>query len=382
MEKNFTVCYFGTYRSEYSRNRIMIKGLIKNNVNVIECHVTLWNDIEDRVNAVKKGLINPKLWKRFIFTYYQLLKKFRSLPEFDIIVVGYPGHFDIFLAKLLSIFSKKPVIWDVFMSIYLISIERKLDKKNSITVNFLKLVEFFALRLPDKLIIDTRQYANWFNRTYNIPLKKFCLVPTGADDEVFNTINEFQNSPQDFFTILYYGTFIPNHGVPYILEAAKCVENDKSILFQFIGSGPELDLCLDLVNKYSLKNVEFISWMEQEVLINYIHNADIVLGAFGRTPQSIMTVQNKIYESMAMGKLVITGDSHAVRDQFENYREIILCDRDKPENLATAIKELVKNPDNIIVISRNALNKFNREFSILKNGARFVNCLKEELNKP
>jgi glycosyltransferase involved in cell wall biosynthesis len=360
----------------------MIKGLIKHNVNVIECHETLWNDIEDRVNAVKKGLINPKLWKRFIFTYYQLLKKFRSLPEFDIIVVGYPGHFDIFLAKLLSIFSKKPVVWDVFMSIYLISIERKLDKKNSFTVNFLRLVEFFALRLPDKLIIDTRQYANWFNQTYSIPLKKFCLVPTGADDEVFNANNEIQCSPKDYFKVLYYGTFIPNHGVPYILEAAKCLENEKSLLFQFIGSGPELDLCLDMVNKYSLKNVEFISWMEQEVLINYIHNADIVLGAFGRTPQSIMTVQNKIYESMAMGKLVITGDSHAVRDQFENYREIILCDRDKPENLATVIKELIKNPDNIVVISRNALNKFNRDFSIKKNGLRFVNCLKEELSKP
>ncbi len=358
--KRIVVCYFGTYRSEYSRNRIMIKGLKKNNVDVIECHENLWEGIEDRVNAVKKGLMNPRLWKRFIVSYYLLLRKFCSLPEFDILVVGYPGHFDIFIAKLLSIFSKKPVIWDVFMSIYLISVERKLERKSPFTVNFLKLVEYIALRLPNKLIIDTRQYASWFNQNYNIPLKKFCLVPTGADDEVFNTKNKFLFSPKEFFTVLYYGTFIPNHGVPYIIEAAKCIENEKSIIFQFIGTGPELNLCLEMVKSYKLKNVEFISWMEQAELINYINKADVVLGAFGKTPQSLMTVQNKIYESMAMEKLVITGDSEAIRSQFTNYKELIFCDRDDPENLANALKELFDNPEMINEISRNAIQKYSR----------------------
>ena len=35
------VCYFGTYRAEYSRNQIMIEGLRRNGVEVIECHETL-----------------------------------------------------------------------------------------------------------------------------------------------------------------------------------------------------------------------------------------------------------------------------------------------------------------------------------------------------
>ena len=38
---NLRVCYFGTYRAEYSRNRIMMEGLRKNGVEVIECHENL-----------------------------------------------------------------------------------------------------------------------------------------------------------------------------------------------------------------------------------------------------------------------------------------------------------------------------------------------------
>ena len=55
-ESALRVCYFGAYRQNYSRNRIMIAGLRRNGVIVTECHETLWQGIEDRVNAVNGGL--------------------------------------------------------------------------------------------------------------------------------------------------------------------------------------------------------------------------------------------------------------------------------------------------------------------------------------
>ncbi|PKO05986.1 MAG: hypothetical protein CVU41_09355 [Chloroflexi bacterium HGW-Chloroflexi-3] len=376
------VCYFGTYRTEYSRNRIMIKGLRKNNVEVIECHENLWTGIDDRVNAVEHGIINPKLWKRMFGAYFRLFKKFKNLPDFDVLIVGYPGQFDIFFAKFLTIFKRKPIIWDVFMSIYLISKERNLHLKNPISVKILKIIEHLALRLPEKLIIDTKQYADWFYQNFKIPIEKFCVVPTGADDDVFYLDQYVEYQPKEKFIVLYYGTYIPNHGVPYMLEAAKYLGNDPTIIFQFIGEGPELDDCQKLIKKHNLQNVELYSWMGQEELKKYIRKADVVLGAFGITPQSLMTIQNKIYEGMAMGKVVITGDSEVIDDQFENYKEIVVCDREKPENLATTIKELYDKPETINLISKNAINIYGCEFSTVKNGLRFVNCLKAELSKP
>ena len=376
-----TVCYFGTYRSEYPRNRIMIKGLRKNNVDVIECHENLWTGIDDRVNAVEQGFINPKLWKRMFEAYFRLFKKFHNLPDFDVLVVGYPGQLDVYFAKLLTIFKKKPIIWDVFMSIYLISIERNLHQKNPTSVKLLKIIEHLALRLPEKLIIDTKQYADWFYRNYKIPIEKFCLIPTGADDDVFYPDQYVEYQPKEKFIVLYYGTYIPNHGVPYIIDAAKYLDNDPTIIFQFIGEGPEFDICQKLIKKYNLQNVELYSWMEQEELKKYIREADVLLGAFGKTPQSLMTIQNKIYEGLAMGKVVITGDSEVIRDQFSNFKEIIVCNRDKPECLSNLVKELFDDPDTIESISRNASKIYRSEFSISANGLRFEQCLKKVSNK-
>lgn len=380
LEKKLTVCYFGTYRSEYSRNKIMIKGLLKNDVEVIECHETLWKSIEDRVKAVKYGFVNPKLWARFIKTYFRLIKKFRNLPKYDVIIIGYPGHFDVFLAKILTLFKKTPIVWDVFMSIYLISIERNLQKKNPISVYFLKILEYLALRIPDKLIIDTEQYANWFNKTYGIALNKFGIVPTGADDDVFLLEDIPKYIPKKTMKILYYGTYIPNHGVPYIIEAANLLKNDLSITFQFIGDGPEFNFCKHKIEDYGLSNIEIYPWMEQEELKKYIREADVVLGAFGKTPQSLMTIQNKIYESMAMGKLVVTGESDAVKAVFENFQEIIYCDRNNPEALFELLLKIKDSRKLIERASRNAYFCFQNNFSISKNGKKFEKIISNTLN--
>ena len=46
-EKSSQVCYYGTYRTNYNHNQMMMAGLRLNGVDVIECHETLWNGIED-----------------------------------------------------------------------------------------------------------------------------------------------------------------------------------------------------------------------------------------------------------------------------------------------------------------------------------------------
>jgi glycosyltransferase involved in cell wall biosynthesis len=359
----------------------MIKGLRKNGVEVIECHENLWTGIEDRVDAVEKGIFYPKLWKRMFGVYFRLLKKFKKLPDFDVLVVGYPGQFDVFFAKLLTLFKRKPIIWDVFMSIYLVAMERELHKNNSLSVKLLKYIEYIALRIPNKLVIDTKQYANWFNKTYKIPNKKFCLIPTGADDDVFFLEKFVEYKQKDNFTVLYYGTYIPNHGVPYIVEAANLLKENSSIIFQFIGTGPEFDLCQDLIRNYGLENIILYPWMNQEELKRFILDADVVLGAFGKTPQSLMTIQNKIYESMAMGKLIITGESEAVKDVFVNYKELIYCDRDCENDLCNSLLNLYANPDLIKEISQNAHRKFINQFSIKHNGKLFSECISSQLKK-
>ncbi|MAT42523.1 MAG: hypothetical protein CL609_09295 [Anaerolineaceae bacterium] len=375
------VCYFGTYRAEYSRNKIMINGLKQNDVEVLECHQQLWTGIEDRVNAVQSGWINPKFWLRVIKAYIKLISKYTKIKDYDVMVVGYPGQFDVFLARMLTWFRRKPLVWDIFMSIYLISIERNLDKKNSLAVRLLHFIENIALRLPDMLIIDTAEYAKWFEANYKISRDKFHLVPTGADDRVFSAIDMKKRNPGNEFIVLYYGTFIPNHGLPYIMDAARLLKENQDIRFVFIGTGPELNVCLEFQKNHKLNNSEFLGWKEPKVLVEYIKNADLVLGAFGNTPQSLMTVQNKIYESMAQKKPIITGDSPQIRAMFENRKDIFTCNRDDPDSLKQEILYIKDNQFGLQNIVDAAYEKFINEFSIQKIGNLFSMYLENITNK-
>jgi glycosyltransferase involved in cell wall biosynthesis len=356
----------------------MITGLRLNNVIVIECHETLWRGIEDRVKVASGEWLKLSFWWRLLNVYWRLLKQYLKIDDYDVLVVGYPGQFDIYLARILSWIKHKPLVWDVFMSLYLISIERGLDKKNKFTINLIYRLEKMALKIPDVLIMDTNEYVHWINQNYGIQSERFRLVPTGADDRIFFPIPS--NSAVDsIFQVIYFGTYISNHGVMYIVEAAKLLADESEIQFDLIGKGPELEKVQKFVIENKLSNVSFIEWMEKDQLTRRISHADVCLGAFGTTPQSLITVQNKIYEALAMGKPLISGDSPAVRQVCTHMENIYLCERASAKSLADAILTLWKEPSLREKIAENGYRLFIEQYCLAKNGSRYKTHLVELL---
>ncbi len=372
------VCYFGTYRTGYNRNEIMMEGLRRAGVEVVECNEQLWRGIEDRVQIASGGWLNPAFWWRVLCTYLRLLRRYKSVGYYDVLIVGYPGQMDVFLARFLSWLRRKPLVWDILMSIYLVALERGLDKRSSITINMLRWIEKVALRLPDMLIQDTPEYINWLRLTHGVSLEKFRLVPIGADERIFQPSTKSQAARKGTsFRVVYYGTFIPNHGVEYIVEAARLLSNDQSIQFDLIGSGPDQGKARSLAASYHLSNVHFMDWMEKSELVKQAQTADILLGTFGATPQSVITVHNKVYEGLAMSKAVITGDSPAVRQVMRHGEHIYLCKRENPQALAEAILELKENPSLRNRLSTQGYALYRERFTTQKLGSQLKQYLAE-----
>ena len=278
-----------------------------------------------------------------IGAYARLLWKYLHVKEYDVLMVGYPGQFDVFLARKLAWLRGKPLVWDVFMSIYLVALERGLDAHSQFMVGMLRRLERLALRLPDRLIQDTAEYVDWLHATHGIPAERFRLVPTGADDRLYQPMPQ-PPAADGKLRVIYAGTFIPNHGVPYMIEAARLLADEPAILLEMVGDGPEREPALRLAQRYNLPNIIFSGWLEKEELALRVAQADVCLGAFGTTPQSLMTVQNKIFEAAAMAKPMISGDSPAVRAAFEHGQEICLCAREDGAALAQAIRTLWQDP--------------------------------------
>ena len=374
-KKRLKVCYFGTYRANYERNRWMIDRLTRQNVIVIECHVPLWRGLEDREQVASGGWLKPAFWMRFVLAYGRLIWRYFHIGDYDVMVIGYPGQPDVPLGWLLSRLRKKPLVWDIFMSIYLIAMERLIDSRSPISSNLIQSIERFSLKLPDLLIVDTPAYSEWYQNQYQVDPEKIKLIPTGADDREFRP-REVTTS-HTVFRCLYYGSYIPNHGVKYIVEAAVLLSNQPDIQFVFVGTGPEKQQVEDLVHQSGLTSVTFHDWMAKQELLREIDHADVILGSFGVTPQALMTMQHKIHEGLAMAKPIINGDSPLMRQILEHKKHIYLCEREDPKSLADAILTLYQNAELRGQLSRNGFAFYQENYAFDKLGANYALILQQ-----
>ena len=370
------VCYFGTYRANYPRNQIMIEGLRRNGVEVIECHVPLWTGIEDRVRAASGGWLRPVFIRRVVRTYWKLLSAYRQVGDYDVMVLGYPGQIDVYLARVLTWLRHKPLVLDLFMSLYLIASERGLVERHPLSGRLIYWLEKIACLLPDLLIKDTAEYAEWIGQMYGLAPDRFRLVPTGADDRIFRPVVA-PPRPDGRFRVLYYGTFIPNHGVDQIVRAAALLKGEPDVEFELVGTGPEQPLAKTLAYELGADNITFVDWIDKEELPHRISSADVCLGAFGQTQQSLCTVQNKIYEGLAMHRPVLTGDSPAVRATLIHGRHAYVVPRNDPVALAEAILTLKADGTLRERLASDGYRLFQSRFTPTMLGAQMVAHLQE-----
>ena len=88
-----------------------------------------------------------------------------------------------------------------------------------------------------------------------------------------------------------------------------------------------------------------------------------------------MTVHNKVYEGMAMGKPVITGQSPAIAAQFHSGEELLACPRTS-QGLAESILQL-KDPGLGAKLGANALCTFQERYSLQSLGELLLGYLHE-----
>jgi len=318
------VCYFGIYNPEYSRNRILIKGLKQNDVEVIECRTDC--------TGIKK--------------YFDLIKKhWRIRHDYDILIAGFPGNHSAVLAKLLT---RKPVVFDAYLSFYnALIFDRKESSPKSLRALRYWLVDFLPSQFADRVLLDTQEHINYFVKTFKAKRRKFIRVFIGADDDVFVPSSDNNNNNSDFI-VGFHGMFVPTQGAEYIVKAAEILKGHQDIKFDFVGSGKDYDKTVKLAQELKLDNVKFYGRVDFREVPKYVAGFDIVLGNFGDTDKTTRVIANKTYETLAMSKPHLSADVPAMREFFTDRQDILFCQTANPQDLAEKIlilkndKELMK----------------------------------------
>jgi len=373
------ILYFGTYEKNYSRNRIIIDGLRKNKQEVKECHFCLWEEkdkTKKKINFLRLIVLAFKICTAYLIL---LIRYLRLNFDYDVMIVGYPGHLDIILAKILTFFRQKPLVFNPLISLYdSIVYDRSLIRPSSATARLILVWEKFIYHKSDFIILDTNIHIDYFVHQFNLPYSKFQRIFVGAEDIFFK--QNLVKKKNRKFKVLFFGKFIPLHGIEYILNAAKKLENNRDIAFEIIGSGQLSKKIKQKAKKDEIKNINFIEWIPYKKLPKFIAQADICLGIFGQSNKAQRVIPNKVFQSVALGKLVITENSPAILEAFNDEENIILCNKGDSSLLAQKIIRLKKYNKLRNKIGWNAYNLFKNKFTTDQIGFEVKNFL-EIINK-
>ena len=334
-----TVCFFGIYDPEYSRNRVLRRGFLENGFDVVDCRV------------------DPRRFTGFR-KYLRLLETYRKLENkrFDHVIVAFPGQTVVWLARML--FGKR-IILDAFVSLYDSNVnDRALYSGRSLKGMRDYMLDFWACRMADVVLLDTQAHISFFCAKFRLPASKFRRVIVGTDDQIFHptaslkpvTDASLETRP---FLIHFHGRFIPLQGIEHILDAASIL-NSENIRFQIIGTGQLHAEMMRRAAEMSLRNIRFIPDIPLADLPAYIAPADACLGIFGSTEKASRVIPNKVFECIAMGKAVITRDSPAIREVFTDSKNIVLCTASSGQAIAQAIREIRDDAPRRASIAENA----------------------------
>ncbi len=261
--------------------------------------------------------------------------------HFDLVFVGFYGHLIMFPVKL---FANKPILFDAFISTYdTLCFDRGQFSPTSIPGKMTYRLDRWSCFLADKILIDTDQHLDYFQKTFHLPANRLSSLPVGCNEDLFYPLTGLE--PKNKFTVLYYCSYMPLHGVEFVLEAANLLR-DQPIEFKLIGTGIQFPSIQQKAHDHHLNNVEFVPYMPLKQLPQEIASAQICLGGhFGLTEKAGRVIPGKIYQILAMSKPLIASNSPANRELLTSLENAWLVPQGNAQELAKAIEELYKNQD-------------------------------------
>lgn len=330
--------------SAYSRDRVVYRLLQQSGV-----HLSIFSPAVSAIGDVEALIKRP--------------------PKADAVWVPSFRQRDIAAAARFARRRGIPLIIDPLISAYDKQVnERCKFPADSTRARKLLVQERGQFSVADIVIADTQGHADYFHEILGVARAKIVVLPVGADESIFTFQPPRSLDDGRPIRVLFYGSFIGLHGVPTIVEAIRQYEG-PSTAFQFIGTGPmraEAERTLmTMPARASIASIRFEDWLDIHTLASRIGQSDIVLGVFGTTGKALRVVPNKVYQALAVGRAVITGDTPAFDDRFRtsNPAAVAFSAPGDPGALAKQITEWAREPTLLEQRGLSAQKLFKTEFA-------------------
>jgi glycosyltransferase involved in cell wall biosynthesis len=345
------VCLFGGHHAGYPRSAVILSGLARLGVPVTSC------------------VASPRA--KVIRRYTNLVRRWRRVEhDFDALFVPEFRHKDVPLAHVLARRAGVPCVFDPLVSRFDTRVHDRGDADaRGLQAWHNKNLDRMSFALADLVLADTRAHAEWFADELAPPDTAIRVLEVGYDDALFQPAPP---APDDgVATVLFYGSYLPLHGVAVVVDAATHLRGDGRIRFELIGGGQTRDDVERVVRERRLSNVVMTPRIPLAELPKRIASATVCLGIFGTTPKAARVVPNKVYQCMGMERAVVSMASRAARDTFRDGEEIVTTPAGDGEALAFAIQALVEDRSYRMRVARAGAARVAHDYSPLPLARRF-----------
>jgi glycosyltransferase involved in cell wall biosynthesis len=295
------ILLFGTYdTSMHPRVATLGEGLHEAGAEVTECNAPLGLDTAARVDMLARPWRAPQLLVRLAARWATLARAARRGPRPDAVVVGYLGHFDVHLARLL--FRRVPVVLDHLIGASDTGRDRRLD--GGLRQVVLRLIDAAALRAADIIVVDTDEHLAALPARHR---PRAVVVPVGAP-AAWLAARPAARPPGDGdrLRVVFYGLYTPLQGTPVIGAALGKIAG-APVDVTMIGNGQ--DLAESQAAAALNQSVRWVSWVPAAELPAIVAGHDVCLGIFGTGPKALRVVPNKVFQGAAAGCAIVTSDT-------------------------------------------------------------------------
>ena len=370
-------CFFGTYTvgAGYPVNRVLRTGLSRAGHTVDECRAEAWGPFVHRVLSPRHPLRMLGLGLRLMRAWVVLWWRFRRLPNADWIVVGYPGFLDVHLARWLA--RGRPVALVSFISLYdTIVADRGRVDPGSWMARLLRHVDRSAFLAADAVLVDTDEQSRYYADLFGLESWRFVRSFVGEDDADY-PFHPPQTRGDCPLRVLFFGTYVPLHGIETIIDAAHELRDDEDVQLCLIGNGQMFPQLRERARCLNVQ-AEFITeWVAPSELVHHIEAAHVCLGVFGTTAKASRVIPYKVFDAAAVGCAIITRDSPAIRELFTDGVSALLCPAGDAPALAVAVRRLRDDDELRLSLATAAHDVYRRRACPEAVGARLAGELKQ-----
>jgi glycosyltransferase involved in cell wall biosynthesis len=337
-----TVLGFGTYDSAvHPRAGTVLDGLARRGARVTECTEPLGLTTAQRVAILRQPWRLPLLVMRMLRCWARLAVRARRYSP-DAVVIGYMGHFDVHLARLL--FRRTPLVLDHLIGAGDTAADRRVGGR--LRGGLLRRLDRAALTAADIVLVDTEEHRELISARLR---DKAVVAPVGAPEAWFDAAKLLGTAPAPAesdaagprrLRVVFYGLYTPLQGAPVIGEALALLAGEP-LDVTMIGDGQ--DRAATQRAAAASQDVTWLDWVDPARLPALVAEHDVCLGIFGTSAKALRVVPNKVYQGLAAGCAVSEVATAPQRRALGD--AALFVPPGDPRALAEALRSLIESPD-------------------------------------